>query len=680
MKTSEKTHGAHIGTKARNWRDHKVRTGILIGLGALLVILIITSAVWLWGLPSVDNAEKYTYSQTTTVYASDEQTVLAEFYLQDRQPVAFDAISTDLVHATLATEDERFYQHGAVDPIGVLRALWNNISGGGQIQGASTITQQFVRNTMLIDEARDITLKRKAREAALAIEIEGRYSKDEILNMYLNTINYGDNCYGIQAASEHYFSKNASDLTLLEAATLAGIPQSPTAYTPTVNPDACVQRRNIVLLRMKDAGYITEAECDALSAEPLTLNVEPDRTADGIYLYPYFTSYVRETLLDQYSASDVYEGGLTVYTTLDVADQKAAEEACEAQYASYYNSNAEISLVSVDPDTGFIKALVGGKDFYTDQYNLATQAQRQAGSSFKVFTLTAAIKQGIKPTTMIDCTSPATLGTWKVENINNTNYGIRSIQSAIAVSSNTGFARLVQQVGAINVVTAAHDMGIKSDLEAVDSITLGTQGVTPLEMAGAFATLADGGYQRDTTPISKVIDRDGNTIYEWSDHPTQALTPQVTYAVTKCLETVFTQGTATAAQLYTGQDAAGKTGTSESYRDHWLIGYTPQLSTAVWIGSRQEQSLPSLDCCYVWKTYTNAALSGSPIETFPVADDPPYDNAFNTSQTQKYGAYSYSSSSSSSSSSDSYSYQSSSSSSSATSSSKSTKSSSSKSK
>ncbi len=650
-------------------KRHYLLWALLLIICAGTAIVIAASAYWLRDLPSIDNLEEYGYSQTTTVYASDNKTVLAEFYLQDRKPVKLAEISANVIQATLATEDERFYDHGAIDVIGICRAVWNNVSAkitgnDSGLQGASTITQQLVRNTVLNDEATEITIKRKLREAALAMDIEEKYTKDEILNLYLNTINYGDNCYGIQAAAQHYFSKDASELTVLQAATLAGIPQSPNAYTPTVDPDACKERRNVVLDRMAECGYITQEECDELKSKKLKLKVAEEKSSDGIYKYPYFTSYVRDTLLNEYSTDEIFQGGLSVYTTLDIDCQKAAEEACDSQLEGL-DESVEAALVSIDPDTGYIKALVGGRDFYSDQYNLATQAQRQPGSAFKAFTLATAIKQGISPSTYIDCTSPAIFGSgkdlsgyssdndgsydnytsssststdvWRVENFGGADYGIRTIQSAFAISSNTGFARLIREVGAQNVVNTAQAMGITSELEAVDSLTLGTSGVTVLEMADAYATFATGGVHREATAITRITDRDGNTIYEWQDEPTQALDKKVACAAIKVMKTVLTGGTATAAQLGTGQEAAGKTGTSENYRDHWLVAYTPQLSTAVWIGSRTEQELPGLDCCYIWRTYMTAALNGSDIEQFPTAADPEYNNSFNTTQNNTLG-------------------------------------------
>lgn len=623
----------HISPTDNGSNRNRARRIIVWVLGVVAIIAVSCASLcsyWCAGLPSTDDILDYQTSKVTTVYAADKSTVLAKFYLRDCQPIALDKIGDPVIGATLATEDERFYNHGAIDLIGVFRALLNNVTGSKR-QGASTITQQLVRNTVLADEASEATLKRKVREATLAEKLESQLSKDEILNLYLNSINYGDNCYGIEAAAKHYFSKHANELTTLQAATLVGIPQAPTSLTPTQHPDACRERRNVVLQRLADTGRLSQEEADDLKDKPLEIKVDTsDKSINGMYRYPYFTSYVRDRLLNDFGTEGVYEGGLTVYTTLDPKLQKEAEEACQAQYDAWGpDMGVEIALVSIDPHNGYIKALVGGKDYRADQFNLVTQASRQAGSSFKAFTLTAAIEEGISPSTLLDCTSPAQLGNWRVENINNVNYGIRPIRSAFAVSSNTGFARLIQAVGADKVAAVAKRMGIKSKLDKVDSLTLGTSGVTPLEMCGAFATFANGGTQRPPTSITKIVDRHGKTIYKWKDAGSKVLSDEVCSATVQVMKGVFTQGTAVGAQLGTGQEAAGKTGTSENYRDHWLCGYTPQLSTTVWMGSRQERSLPGLDCCYVWRTFMNQALANKPYKSFAVFPDPVYNSECN---------------------------------------------------
>ena len=366
------------------------------------------------------------------MYAGDQSTLLAEFQLEKRDPLASaDQVSPYVLKGTVDTEDVRFYEHTGVDLPGIARAVLVNL-GGGALEGASTITQQLVHNTVLSEEANDISFERKIREAQLAVDMEKMYSKDEILLMYLNTINYGDGCYGIEAAAQNYFQVSALDLTLSQAAALVGIPQSPTYLNPKENPEACQERRNVVLDRMLTAGDITQEEHDAAQAVPLEedLNLAGDPPSQGIYAYPYFTSYVRDLLTAEnnpfgLSYADLFEGGYTIYTSLDPAMQEKAEAACAAQN-EVIADNLESSIVAVEPSTGYIKALVGGKDYFSNQWNVATQGGQPTGSSFKPFTLAAAIEQGINPATMIDCTNPMTItGGKELWNFGNTNGNVQ---------------------------------------------------------------------------------------------------------------------------------------------------------------------------------------------------------------------------------------------------------------
>lgn len=350
---------------------------ILGALAACCIAVVVMCTVWLQDLPDYNDASAYNYAEKTKVYANDGTTLLAEFYLENRDPIDLDDMGAYVTKGTVATEDERFYQHNGIDVLGIARAVWVNVTHTGH-EGASTITQQFVRNTILADEATESTLKRKVREAYIAIKLEESYSKDEILQMYLNTINYGQGAYGIQAAAQRYYNKDAKDLTIAQAATLIGIPQSPTYNNPIDNPENCKNRRNLVLDRMLSNGVITQEEHDAAQAEDLDLNVSEVSTGDGMYKYKYFTSYVRETLLKDYSTDEVFKGGMTVVTTLDPAIQEAAESAADAKMKSL-SDNLELALVSVDPDTGYIKALIGGRDYDTNEFNLATQAKTSAG-------------------------------------------------------------------------------------------------------------------------------------------------------------------------------------------------------------------------------------------------------------------------------------------------------------
>ena len=627
--------------KHRPGTKKKSGHAIALSIVAVLLTALVAGAVGLWALcsswlqdlPDYAQVNAYNEAKTTTVLASDETTVLAEFQLENRDPVGLDQVNEYVLMATVDTEDERFYQHNGVDLAGIARAVVVNLTGGQE--GASTITQQLVRQTILSDEMNEISFKRKIREIYLAIKVEEMYSKEEILQMYLNTINYGSGAYGIQAAAQRYFSKNATDLTLVEAATLVGIPQSPTYNNPIDNPDNCLARRNLVLDRMLSNGDITQEEHDQAQAAPLELNPS-EPSMDGIYAYPYFTSYVRDTLLNDYAytSDELFKGGLRVVTTLDPATQDAAEAAANTKLASS-DPALSVAIAAVDPDNGYIKAMVGGKDWNSSKVNLATGSGgggRPAGSTFKTYTLVTAIEQGIDPqTTYVNCSSTAQLPGWNVHNFGYANYGTRTIARGFAVSSNTCFARLAMSMGPEKIVETAHRMGIKSDLIAEGGLTLGADSspVTPLEMAGAYATIANGGTRYDTTPILKVEDSEGNVLIDNTNpQGERAISAEVAHAATEVMKLVVnsSEGTGTMARLSSGQPVAGKTGTQENYMDIWFCGITPQLSVACWIGDPNNQvPVGNAGMDDVFHNFMEVALAGQPIEEFPTAGNPHYE-------------------------------------------------------
>ena len=619
--------------------------GLLAFLGIIAAIclagcigIVVLCDSWIGDLKTYDVSEvsELNTSAPTTVLASDEKTQLARFQVENREPVELSGISKYVMQGTVATEDERFYDHGGFDLVGIARAAFVTLTGSGR-EGASTITQQFVRNTVLADEMNDISLKRKVREMYLSVKIEEMYSKNDILLMYLNTVNYGSGAYGIQAASQRYFSKDAIDLTLAEAAALVGIPQSPTYNNPIDYPDNCYARRNLVLDRMLTNGYITQEEHDSAKAQDLVLNPSVP-SSDGIEKYPYFTSYVKNVLSDQYSQLDVFKGGLTVVTTLDVDTQEAAEDAVRTKEKGLSDAISG-SLVAIDPSTGFIRALVGGKDWDTQKTNLATgegtNGGRPCGSSFKTFTLIAALEEGIDPQTMVDCSSPSVIpdtgydSSNPLQNINNINYGTRSIARAFAVSSNTGFVRLQMALGTQKVIDAAKKMGITSTLNANPSLTLGQSNVTMLDMADAYACIANGGTKYDAQPILKIYDKNNNLIVD-NSHPsgTQVISAEVAHAATEVMKGVVntSEGTGTMAKLDNGQEVAAKTGTSSEYHDITFCGITPQLSVAIWFGdpSNQETIPTDVSAADVFKKFMTAALYGKQTETFPQASNPTY--------------------------------------------------------
>ncbi|MDO4183533.1 MAG: transglycosylase domain-containing protein [Coriobacteriia bacterium] len=593
---------------------------------------------WEKDLPSVESTSTFNYSAKTRIYASDRNTLLAEFYLEDQEPVALSEVSTYVSLGTVATEDVRFYEHNGVDLTGIARALLNNLMGG-DLEGASTITQQLVRNTLLADEANDISLKRKVREAALAMEMEKTYTKDEILQMYLNTINYGDGCYGIQAASKHYFQKNAKDLTIVEAATLVGIPQSPTYNSPVEYPDNCLARRNLVLNRMLSYGVITQAEYEAAVQEPLVLNIAPEKTDDGIQAYPYFTSYVRQCLVDTLSFDQVFSGGLTVYTTIDPSIQAMAEEAAAETYEDL-DEDVELAMTCVNPENGYIVAMIGGRDYSASEFNLATNGSgRQAGSSFKPFTLATAIEKGISPQSTVDCGSKDVIDGWSVENYDAYDYGIRSIERATWVSSNTGYAHLITDENGVTpeqVVEMAARMGVSGDesngFGAYPALTLGVAQVNTTMMAGAYATFAADGVYHEPTAILMAFNQNGEILIDnTKPEGKQVISPEVSYAVTQVLEGVVKYGTATQTILDSGQVSAGKTGTSENWRDLWFCGYTPQWSCSVWTGADPERELYEASWSKdMWKRFMTRLLDGTEKEEFTSHSAPTYDAVYNT--------------------------------------------------
>lgn len=628
---------------------------------------------WCKDLPAIEETSAFEMPEKSTIYASDGKTVLADMYLEKREPVTIDQVSPYVLEGTVATEDERFYAHNGIDLQGIVRAVFVNLAGGQE--GASTITQQYVRNTVLLDEMTDITFKRKVREIELASQLEkaclekakeeGKRgdeataaAKNEILMMYLNTINYGDGCYGIQAAAQHYYSTDASNLTIAQAATLIGIPNSPTLYNPVLNPDSSIERRNVVLARMLSNEVITQEEYDAALAEDLNLNVMPEVGNNGIYLYPWFTSYVREILLNSYNHDMIFKGGLQVTTTLDTKMQKHAEDAVEEQYENggMVSSDQEIALTLIDPNTGFIKAMIGGKDYEKDQYNIATSVQgNQTGSTFKAFTLTNAIEAGISPSTSMNCNGPVDVYGSSIHNYGGQDYGTMSIADMTAISSNTGYIRLITDeksgVTPESVAEVATRLGLNEDnLPLVPTLTLGVGNANTTEMAAAYGTFAAQGVYREPTAILKITDRNGQLIdkngkpvegksdeaINFSEkNPVegeQVLDESVAYAVTEVLQGVIykSMGTAAAASLPSGQIAAGKTGTTDNWHDLWFVGYTPQLSCAVWTGSRGNNVELYTDtwCQDVWRDVMSDCLEGEELEEFEQADPPEYNSAF----------------------------------------------------
>ncbi|HZL05590.1 MAG TPA: PBP1A family penicillin-binding protein, partial [Coriobacteriia bacterium] len=497
----------------------------------------------------------------TTVITDRNGTVITKLFAeQNRTDVKLEGMPAYLRQAVIATEDQRFYEHHGVDPLGILRALWVDITRPNVLHGGSTITQQYVKVAIVTPER---TLKRKLMEALLAYRLERNHNKDEILELYLNTIYFGHGAYSVQTAAQTYFAKNVADLSLAECAMIAGVIKSPGRYSPILDAEAARNRRATVLTQMAELGYISEADAEAAKAEPFTLAERTDVSA----LAPYFVEYVKATIIEELGEDQLYRGGLHITTSLDLTMQAAAEKAIAASLDKEGDPSA--SLVALDPATGEIVAMVGGRDFATQQFNVAVQGRRQPGSAFKPFVLVTALMNGVLPEQTFD-PGPQSFRldngqTWKVTGAHGRTGPMR-LREATKISVNSVFARLILDVGAEQVVKTAKDMGIATEILPVPAIALGglEYGVTPLEMASAYGTLANGGVRMPAHGIIEVKDAAGTVVIATEPTEARAIPANVAYLATDILKGVISGGTGTRAKI--GRPAAGKTGTTQEYR------------------------------------------------------------------------------------------------------------------
>jgi penicillin-binding protein 1A len=541
-------------------------------------------------IPSCDPARIH-HDVDGFVYAGDGHRVLAVLRgSESRVVLRSGQIAPVMKQAIISIEDKRFFEHRGIDLRGILRAVWVDVRGGKTVQGGSTITQQFVKNSCVTSRR---SISRKLKEAALAWQLEQRWSKDRILTAYLNTIYFGNGAYGVEQAAQTYFHHSAAPgkLTLPEAALLAGIPGDPAAYDPAANPRAARRRRNLVLSEMRDQGDITQADYVAAARAPMPRR-EDIRLPGDQGPAQYFANYVKQQLVDRYGPRRVFGGGLSAYTTIDLALQKMAGNSIGKWLTD--PSGPTAALVAIDPRDGRVLAMFGGNNFHKSQFNLAVQGERQAGSSFKPFVLATALQEGVAPSTTF-VSKPVTIDAggrlWEVHNYEDAYLGSITIQQATAYSDNAVFAQLTKLAGPRNIVRTAKSLGIQSRLRPYFSIGLGAQGVNPLEMARAFAAFADGGKRIDgarfgNVPrvILKVENDKGRTVDDNAGRAVRALPANDAYLVTSLLQNVIRYGTGKVAALSSGRPAAGKTGTTENYGDAWFVGYTPQLVAAVWVG------------------------------------------------------------------------------------------------
>ncbi len=620
----------------------------------------------LYDIPSIDKLDEYTPSLTTYVYDINED-IIAEFSIEKRALLTLAEIPVDLQNAVIAMEDRSFFRHWGISPRGIMRALMRDLLHTRKAQGGSTITQQLSRGIFLKPEK---TVTRKVREMVLALQIERNFSKQEILQMYLNQIYLGSGVYGVQSAAKLFFGKDVKELTLAECALLAGVIPSPGNFSPFSYPDRARVRRQLVLQSMRREGYITDKEMEEALKAPL-----PETKSSMLSgRAPYFIEYIRQQLEPKYGVSQLWKGGLKIYTTLDLAMQAPAEETMEKFLAKYDEDSAKVArpepaegevlpstaplqgaFIILDVRTGAIKALIGGRDYRMSQFNRATQAQRQAGSTFKPFVWMAALMSGYTPASIvedlplayyydgkdwrlfegatdqysIDLAIQPFVGSkdfkiWVPNNFDGKFQGQITLRRALEQSRNLSSVSLVNRIGPSLVVDVAHKAGIESRLDSVPSIGLGTSLVNPLEMVSSFATFGNGGIHVKPFGVLRVVDNRGKVLEEHVPSESESFSPQASYLLANMMKGVVQRGTGVRAS-YLKRPLAAKTGTSQDSKDMWFIGMTPDLAAGAWMGYDDFTSLPVKDwsssqAVAWWSEIMGEVLKDQPARDFPVPE------------------------------------------------------------
>ncbi|PIU20705.1 MAG: hypothetical protein COT18_00840 [Elusimicrobia bacterium CG08_land_8_20_14_0_20_59_10] len=643
----------------------------------LIVVIVSASLVMrniLTDIPSIDKLDEYTPSLTTYVYDINNQ-IIAEFSVEKRAILPLSKIPVDIQNAVIAMEDRNFFRHWGISPRGIMRALMRDILHRRSAQGGSTITQQLSRGIFLKPEK---TVTRKIKEIVLALQIERNFSKPEILTLYLNQIYLGHGVYGVQSAARLYFGKDVSEMTLGECALLTGLIPSPERFSPFNDPDRAVQRRRLVLQRMKAGNYITDKEAQDAADEPIPTEKSTLFTSRAAY----FVEYVRQLLEPKYGVTQLWKGGLKIYTTLDLSMQVPAEEIME-KFLAQYDQDAEKSraaeekaqeadkekeaevarssvslqgaFVILDTKTGAIKSMIGGRDYRKSKFNRITQAARQPGSTFKPMVWMAALMNGYTPASIVEDSPMAyyydgkdwrllegatdqyaidlaiqpfvgnkDFKIWVPNNYDGKTMGRITARRGLELSRNLASIFLVTHVGPTQVVEVAHRAGITRNLDAVPSIGLGTSLVSPMEMATSFSTFANGGIHALPFGVLKVTDKQGRVLEESMPEETESFSPQLSYVLVNMMKGVVQRGTGVyAAKLK--RPLAGKTGTSQDSKDMWFIGMTPDLTAAAWMGYDDFASIPMKNWTSGmvvpwWTEIMEVILKDQPVRDFPVPE------------------------------------------------------------
>ncbi|MEB3275215.1 MAG: penicillin-binding protein 1A [Prochlorothrix sp.] len=618
---------------------HSLRMVSSAAGGTLLTILMISSALvtgalvglanTFRNLPDVRVVQNYIPSETSYVYDMNGQMLSSMHDEANRKVVSLDQISPHMKRAVMAIEDSHFYHHPGINPNSVLRAFVANLTQGSVVEGGSTLTMQLVKNLFLTPEQ---SLSRKAAEAVLAVRIEQVLSKNEILELYLNQVYWGHNTYGVETAAQSYFGKTAKDLTLAEAAMMAGFIQAPESYSPfdgnyQLSPEGlevAKWRQAVVLDRMAELNWITPEEAEEAKRFEISFG---EITSFSRSKVPYVTEAVFQELTQHFRKEEILKGGMRIQTTIDYEMQQLAEKIVQTWYPRIRQQGVtadQMALVAVDPRTHFVKAMVGGVNYSENQFNRATSALRQPGSAFKPFVYYTALATGkYTPSSSIQdspVSYPDGRETYTPQNYDRSFMGSMTLQRSLQLSRNVPAIRLGQDVGLNKVIEICRLIGITSEMYPVVSLPLGAIGVTPLEMAGAYATFASQGWYSETTFIAQVTDSRGGILLDNTPKPRLVLDPKATAQLTQMLQAVVAGGTGRAAQL--DRPTAGKTGTTSSERDVWFVGYVPQLAVAIWVGNDDYSPLGRWatgggTVAPIWKDFMIRALKDQPAQPFP---------------------------------------------------------------
>jgi penicillin-binding protein 1A len=611
---------------------------IMISVTALTVFGVAFYFFFTHDLPSIEMLKNYRPPTVTKIFSEGGE-VIGEFYYEKREVISLDRIPNHLIQAFVAGEDARFFQHKGLDYLAILRAVLRNIFSGEIVQGGSTITQQVVKSLLLSSEK---SFTRKIREAILAYKIEKYLSKEEILFLYLNQIYLGHGAYGVAAAAENYFGKKVEELNVAESAVLAGLPQAPSKYSPYHHPQQAKKRQLYILNRMVEEGFISSSEMIKASHTPYAIQNKENTFFEKA---PHFVEYIRRYVEGKYGKGALYKNGLQVFTTIDLYFQRTAQEAVESglreiEKREKYPSGEipltpEGALICFDLETGYVTAMVGGRDFKKSQFNRAIQAQRQTGSAFKPIVYASALDKGYTPASIVvDTPIIFEWGNqkWKPKNFEGKFSGPTTLRNALTHSVNVVTVKIAQDIGVDYIRDYARKLGISSPLHHELSMALGSSSISLYELTKAYAVFANEGKSFKPIFIKKILDRDGNLLEEnlplfqpgKLDTEDQVITPQTAYLITYLMEGVVQHGTGWRARSL-GRPVAGKTGTTDQFMDAWFIGYTPEWITAVWVGFDEERSLGENEtgaraASPIWVSFMSKILKDKPVTDFPVPE------------------------------------------------------------